>query len=250
MIQFALVGLTPIVVEEGLKKSVPNKLYIIHTKNESNYKFETEAKKLKFSIESQHKIPTTLLMVDAFDMDEIIRTILKTIKTERKTNPNLGKKDFAVNITGGTKLMVAAASTAAYLAGSRVYYVMESSKHRGEDLVKELPMPIRPEDDDRGNTSRTTAIVLEKIKKLGKCTHSMLLDEVRKDNRLKKNQRIEYSLKKLLENNLISITLGWEKPNKNLKTGKPHIDHKKRTIQLTSSGEYYADFPGLLGSIV
>ena len=78
----------------------------------------------------------------------------------------------------------------------------------------------------------------------------MLLEEVRKDKRLKKNQRIEYSLNKLEENNLISITLGWEKPLKNLKTGKPMFDRKKRTIQLTPSGEYYADFPGLLGSIV
>ena len=46
IIQFALVGLTPIVVEEGLRKSVPDKLYIIHTKNEANYKFEVDAKKL------------------------------------------------------------------------------------------------------------------------------------------------------------------------------------------------------------
>ena len=250
MIQLALVGLTPIVVEEGLRKSVPDKLYIIHTKNESNYKFETEAKKLKTKIENEHKIPTILSKVDAFDMDEIIRLILNIISKEKKANPSLTKKDFAINITGGTKLMVAAASTAAYLAGARVYYVMESSKHRGEDLVKELPMPVRPEDDSHGNTSKTTAIILQKIKKLGKCTNAMLLDEVRKDRRLKKNQRIEYSLNKLEENNLISITLGWEKPSRNLKTGKPMFDRKKRTIQLTTSGEYYADFPGLLGSIV
>ena len=250
MIQLALVGVTPIVVEEGLRKSIPDKLYIIHTKNESNYKFETEAKKLKTKIESQHKIPTILLKVDAFDMDEIIHTILTTINKERKKNPNLTKKDFAINLTGGTKLMVSAAATAAYLAGARVYYVMESSKYRGEDLVKELPMPVRPEDDNRGNTSRTTAIILEKIKKLGKCTNQILLDEVRKDRRLKKNQRIQYHLKKLIENNLISITAGWEKRTRNPKTGKPDVDYKKRTIQLTPSGEYYADFPGLMGSIV
>jgi len=250
MIQLALVGLTPIVVEEGLRKSIPDKLYIIHTKNESNYKFETEAKKLKTKIESQHKIPTILVKVDAFDMDEIIHTILITINKERKKNPNLTKKDFAINLTGGTKLMVSAAATAAYLAGARVYYVMESSKYRGEDLVKELPMPVRPEDDNRGNTSRTTAIILEKIKKLGKCTNQILLDEVRKDRRLKKNQRIQYHLKKLIENNLISITAGWEKRTRNPKTGKPDVDYKKRTIQLTPSGEYYADFPGLMGSIV
>jgi len=250
MIQISLVGLTPIVVEEGLRKSLPEKLYIIHTKNESNYKFESEAKKLGNKIEKQYKIPTTLLKVDAFDMDEIIRTILTTISQEKKHNSKLTKKDFAINITGGTKLMVAAASTAAYLAGSRVYYVMESSRHRGEGLVKELPMPIRPEDDNKGNTSRTTAIIIEKIKKLKKCTNKMILEEIRKDSRLKKNQRIEYHLKKLLQNNLITITAGWEKSTINQRTGKHDMDYKKRTIQLTSSGEYYAEFPGLMGSIL
>ena len=249
MIQIALLGLTPIVVEEGLKKAMPDKLYILHTKDESEYKFEKEAKKLKKKIEDQYKVPTTLIKVDAFDMDEIIRTILITIQTERKKS-NLTKKDFIINLTGGTKLMVAAASTASYLAGSRVFYVMDSSKYRGEDIVKELPMPARPEDDAKGNTSRTTAIVLEKIKKLGKCTNQMLLDEMRKDPKLKKNQRLEYHLKKLVENNLITITIGWEKQTKNPRTGKPEIDRKKRTIQLTTSGEYYADFPGLMGSIV
>ena len=51
MIQIALVGLTPIVVEEGLKKSMPDKLYIIYTKDEPEYKFEEEAKELKIKIQ-------------------------------------------------------------------------------------------------------------------------------------------------------------------------------------------------------
>ena len=140
-------------------------------------------------------MPTTLLKVNAFDMDQIIRTILCTIQTERK-KLGLTKKEFIINITGGTKLMVAAASTAAYLAGARVFYVMDSSKYRGEDLVKELPMPVRPEDDNKGNTSKTTAIILEKIKKLDKCTNNMLIEEMKKDPRLKKKQRLEYHLRK------------------------------------------------------
>jgi len=146
--------------------------------------------------------------------------------------------------------MVAAAATAAYLAGARVYYVMEPSKYRGEDVVKELPMPIRPENDNLGNTSRTTAIILEKIKKLKKCTNHMLLEEVRKDPRLKKNQRIEYHLRKLAENNLITISAGWEKKKLNPKTGMPQMDFKRRTIQQTPLGEYYAEFPGLMGSLM
>ena len=183
---------------------------------------KTTKKRLKILF----KVPVTLLKVDAFDMDQIIRTILRTIQGERKKS-GLTKNDFIINITGGTKLMVAAASTAAYLAGARVYYVMDSSLYRGENLVKELPMPVRPEDDNKGNTSRTTAIVLEIIKKLGKCNNQMLIEKMRKDSRLKPNQRLEHHLTKLIENNLISITVGWEKPSKNLRTGKAVIDRKK-----------------------
>ena len=46
MIQIALVGETPEVVEEGVRKNVPEKLFILHTKNETHYKFQNEAKKL------------------------------------------------------------------------------------------------------------------------------------------------------------------------------------------------------------
>jgi hypothetical protein len=165
---------------------------------------------------------------------------------EKKMDPKLTKKDFAINITGGTKLMVSAASTAAYLAGAKLYYVMEATKYRGDDPVKELPLPIRPENDNRGNTSKTTAIVLEKIKKLKKCNNMMLLEEVQRDKRVKKNQRIQYHLDKLRERNLITIIQGWEY----IKSGKSKIDYKKRTIQLTMTGQYYAEFPDLIGDLI
>jgi len=172
-------------------------------------------------------------------MDGVIKSILNIIIKETEKDSKLNKKDFAINITGGTKLMVSAASTAAYLAGSRLYYVMESTKYRGDNPVKELPLPTRPVNDNRGNTSKTTAIILEKIKQFGKCTNMMLLEKVQKDRRLKKNQRIQYHLDKLRELNLITITQGWEYT----KEGKPKIDYKKRTIQLTLTGQYYAEFP-------
>ena len=58
MIQIALLGLTPIVVEEGLKKALPDKLYILHTKDEVNYKFEKRARELRRKIEKQFKMST------------------------------------------------------------------------------------------------------------------------------------------------------------------------------------------------
>src|SRR5206468_13057238 len=69
----------------------------------------------------------------------------------------------------------------------------------------------------------------------------ILVEEVRKDSRIKKNQRIEYHLKKLLDYNLITISIGWEKSKKNTRTGKSEIDRKKRTIKLTPLGEYRSE---------
>ena len=199
MIQLSTVGKTPVVVEEGLTKSMPNKLYIVHTKDETDYSYEQEAKKLKKEIEAKFNIIVNLLKVDAFDTDQIIDSILTTIHNEREEDPSLSKRDFVINITGGTNLMAAAASTAAYLSGSRVLYVMHPSKFRGDDLVKELPLPPRPENDSRGKTSLTTAIILEKIRdfKGSRCTNQMLLEKVREDRRCGKKQRIEYHLRKL-----------------------------------------------------
>lgn len=245
LIQLALLGRTPIVVEYGLRKSIPTKLFILHTENQPDYQYEIKANELKQKIVTEYNIPVELLRVGAFDMHDVIHTILTTIINERKLDPTLSKKDIVINITGGTKLMVSAASTAAYLAGSKLYYVMESTRYRGDDPVKELPLPLRPENDNKGKTSKTTAIVLEKIKKLGKCNNMMLLEQVQKDRRVKKNQRIQYHLDKLRDRDLISIKQGWSY----IRNGKTKTDYKKRTLQLTPTGQYYAEYPDLIGDI-
>ena len=179
MIQIALVGETSIVVEEGIKKNVPEKLFILHTKNESKFKFEDKAKELKEKIELEYKIPTKLKKVGAVDMNNIISIILGIIMKEKKeSKKSLQRKDFAINITGGTKAMVAAASTAAYLAGSRLYYVLDPKNFKGNDLVLELPVLAIPRNDDKGKTSKTSSIILELIGKFGKVNNSRLFDQL------------------------------------------------------------------------
>ena len=252
MIQIALVGRTPVVVEEGIRKSVPDKLHILHTKNESAYKFENEAKKLKAKIEKEHKIPTFLIKVDPFDMDDIMHTILKTISKEKKSNKDLRSSDFAINITGGTKLMVAAASTAAYLAGAKVYYVMESKMTRDSDLVLELPVPPKPQDDNLGNTTKTMSIVLSKINELGKTTNRILLDKINADKTMKKKmtpQKLGYHLDNLERHGMIIIERGWQTDKMDKKTGEFKVDKKLNTITVTNAGKYYAEYPGLVGSL-
>ena len=108
MIQIALVGRTPVVVEHGLRKSVPTKLFILHTENQSDYQYETEANRLKEKIESDTHISVVLQKVGAFDMKGIINTILNIIMKEKDPTSD-NNRNFAINITGGTKPMVAAA---------------------------------------------------------------------------------------------------------------------------------------------
>lgn len=258
MIQIALVGLTPQVVEEGLRKATPDKLYIIHTKNEKDYDFETKAKELEHKIKDQFKISVVLQKVDAFDMEQIIRAILTTINKERSANPKLGKKDFIVNLTGGTKLMVAAAATAAYLAQSRIFYVHDPTKVRGKEIVQELPVPIRSDIPERGDSTRTTSIVLAKLRELGTANNKHLLDSlanqritiITHDKSGKKKikvrhftgQILSYHLGKLLEKGLITIESGY--------MTEKGLNRTLNTIKLTKTGEYYSDFPEILGEVI
>ena len=257
MIQIALVGETPVVVEEGIRKNVPEKLYILHTKNEVHFKFANDAKKLKKKIETNSKIPTELVQVQAYDMGDVIQKILKIISNEKKKSKKfLDRKDFAINITGGTKAMVAAASTACYLAGARLYYVLNPDVAKGNDMVIELPVPSIPRDDSKGNTTQTTSIVLQEIAKTEKTNNGVLIGKLQKNKSVKKltPQKLQYHLKKLEENNLITISRGWTtgKITKDSFTGEsvaPKINQKLTTIQITSTGKYYAEFPDLVGNI-
>ena len=252
MIQIALVGETPIVVEEGIKKNVPEKLIILHTKNETRYKYETIAKRLKNKIEKQNKIPTKLIKVDAYDTNDVIQKILKIISYEKKmSKKHLERNDFAINITGGTKAMVAAAATAAYLAGARLYYVFHPEVASGKDLVAELPVPSIPLDDSRGNTTKTTSIILQQIAKYDKVNNVRLLDDLKKKIKKLTPQKLQYHLNKLETNNLITRERGWVTITVSRTTGKEKIktDNKKTTIQLTSTGQYYAEFPDLIGNL-
>jgi len=252
MIQIALMGKIPVVVEEGIRKSIPQKLYLIHTRNESDHQFENEAKKLKVKIEKLHKISTILVKVDAFDLDQIMHTILNIISKEKKNSEFIQGYDFAINLTGGTRPMVVAAATAAYLAGTKVYYVLDSKKTRDADLVKELPIPPRPEDSNLGNTTKTMALVLNTINALGKSTNGILLDRLNQDKKLKKRmtaQKLGYHLTKLEKFGMITVNRGWDTRKIDERTGKTKIDNKLNTITITTQGKYYAEFPDLVGSL-
>lgn len=300
-IQIATIGDTQIVVEEGLRKNTPEKLYILHTKNErSKEKLKTEleslqkeknesvreskiqqvktqqytdnAKKLKKELEKKWNIGVELALVDKFDTDVMIATILNIINDEieqsRQDDEPKTSKDFVINITGGTKAMVAGAACAAYLAQSKMYYVLHPNEARGTDLVKELPVPLRAENSSRGKTDKTSGIVLQAIQRelknkdyisrerLNKSLEKIKFPKNKVDQSGKTktvltpftNQIVQYHLDKLESMGLI---IRERKRVTTETTAKPF--HKTSTINaisLTPNGVWFSKFPDLIGTKV
>ena len=60
---------------------------------------------------------------------------------------------------------------------------------------------------------------------------------------------LQYHLTKLEKNNLITRSRGWV-TGVSQYTGQVKMNNKLTTIQLTSTGEYYAEFPDLVGNLV
>ncbi len=260
MIQIALFGkFYDILIRKGIEWKVPEKLHILYTDMEytddggKKQNFEKKAKKFAKDIAEEFNLKVILHKVSPFDINIILNTILSILDGERKTNFPV---EAYVNITDGTKPMTVGATTAVYISKGMMnveaIYINDTRYTKNLEIVKILPIPKRPVNDSKGNTSKTTSVVLEKIKKLKKCTHQMLRDEVRKDRRIKnKNQRIEHSLGFLHERQLITIEKGWVAPNakKNPYSGEYKKDTRSVTIQLTEQGEHFANYPDLVGNL-
>lgn len=229
MIHISLIGKTKEPVIEGIRHyGNPSKVYLLHSKNDDNFKFETLAKSVKKKIESTW-CKTELIVIDAFNGDDILRKILKIISKHKKSDPKI-----LVNVTGGTNLMASIASTASFIGGVEAYYVLDSNKTNSKELVFELPIPIMP----RSNTLRKKqSIVLEKINQHKKVNNKKIENELKL-----RPTELNYHLAELEKKNLIKISRGWEYE----KEDKMKIDKRQITIEITKSGEFISEFPSLI----
>ena len=207
MIQIATVGDAQIVVKEGLRKNPPEKLYILHTENERSksdfddalkkakpkersflktQQYNDNAEKLRKEILDEFKIPVELVKVGKYDTYDVIREIQSIISKEKKKNTKLQGSDFAINITGGTKAMVAGAACSAYLAQTKMYYVLQYHEAKGKELVMELPVPSRVNSKNTisGSSTNTTSRILQKIWELNPPVgRSKLLENLQRDEK-------------------------------------------------------------------
>ena len=299
MIQIATLGDTQIVVTEGLRKTPPEKLYILHTENERTksefdeeikkakpkergflkiQQYKDNAEKLRKEITKEFKIQVELVKVGKYDTYAVIREIQNIISKEKKKNTKLQGNDFAINITGGTKAMVAGAVCSAYLAQTKMYYVLQYHEAQGKELVMELPVPprVKSRNTISGSTESTTSRILQKIWELnppvgrskllqslqdeeGKPTE-ILKAEKKKDKtgKYKKTgnykpvlafksitpQTLNFHLNKLEDIGIIIRKKGTEK------TESGRIDRKSIMIELTDFGQLHAAYPETIGDII
>ncbi len=310
MIQIATVGDAQVVVKEGLRKVPSEKIYILHTENERSeskfnqdlkkakskdeknriqtLQYQTNAEKLKVEILNEFDIKVELQKVGKYDTYAVIREIQEIIRKEKKENKKLQGENFAINITGGTKAMVAGSVCSAYLAQTRMYYVLQYHEaKKGGDLVIELPVPsrIKRMNTLSGSNENTTAIVLREIWKLGSPTTLEKLKNNTKDIKFetekqqfkkqtkKKSAEIEskrvqktitaqilnYHLNKL-DSKFITRKKAKDVDMEVLQKAYDTMDEKKLEkiarngknviIQLTETGHLYAAYPETIGDVI
>ena len=76
-----------------------------------------------------------------FHIDDTLEEIIKIIYDELE-DESIINKEIAINVTGGTNAMAAAAILAATMRGTKAYYVLDQWKNTGQkSYVEELPVP-------------------------------------------------------------------------------------------------------------
>jgi hypothetical protein len=146
VILIAPIGLVTEHIKTWLQEvgSSSHKLWLLHSKKNSKNNFPLIASKLeKDLLRSYRKLEIKKKEIkDAFSVNHTIDIIHEIILNEEETDPSLIRRDFVINITGGTNAMGAAALLAATLYGTKAHYVREPQKEdpKDEKYVDDLPV--------------------------------------------------------------------------------------------------------------
>jgi hypothetical protein len=144
VIMIAPIGTKTDHVKTWLREETRNidALWLIHSKK-SKENFPIIAKKLRTDLLSAYAIKIDTAEIDnPLSVDSTIDVIHEIISKEEEKDHTIIRQDFAINITGGTNAMGAAALIAATIFGTKAYYVREPQKgdSKGSKYVDELPV--------------------------------------------------------------------------------------------------------------
>ena len=214
-------------------------LWLIHSKKSSKYDFPKIAKKLEKELSVAYpQIKIKKKIIDnAFSEDPTIDVILEIILKEEDDDPSLIRKDFVVNITGGTNIIAAATILAATFYGTRAHYIREPQKGDPRRTKYVYELPIQPIGIAKLNQNQ-----LDVLKIISESSYE--IENVPKGQDSKKEIG-SITRAKLLEK------LGWSKPVKDSKfprregstrlLGITKKLRESRLIEQVDFTEYYED---------
>ena len=143
-----------------------NVLWLIHSEKSPKYDFPAIARKLERDIKkaNKHIKIQKKIIKDPFSLEPTYDVITEIIALEEKKNDELilkdGKalplirKDFILNITGGTNAMAAATFLAATEWGTRAHYIIEPQEGDAPDKKYVVDLAIRPVASAKMNQSQ------------------------------------------------------------------------------------------------
>ena len=132
-------------VLEWIREVTPvTKIYLIHSKKSKETNFPKKARELEKDIHKIRPSAEVIMKVieNSFNIDDTYDAINEIINEEREEN-NIENYEIAINVSGGTNVMAAAAILAATMKCTKAYYVLDERKNPGQDnYVVELPIPL------------------------------------------------------------------------------------------------------------
>ena len=128
-------------VIEWLREITPvKKIHLLHSKTDTN--LVKNAKKLEKRIKDDYPGVTVsrIIIENPWNLDDTMDAITQIIYDEREND--VENYEIAINVTGGTNVMAAAAILAATRHGTKAYYVLNRRKNPNlESYVDQLPIP-------------------------------------------------------------------------------------------------------------
>ncbi len=233
-VHIALMGRTKEPVLEGLWKhgSLMHgevfKLFILHSRNSETFPFENYARDLAKTLVEAGFPNIELIVIDAFNMYNIIETIHNIAEVEPR-------REIFVNITGGTNLMAAAACIAAFIIGARAYYVLDTRLIDSDTSpILELPLPnIPPLKSLQGHQLE----ILRYLKlRDGRSSNVDLRAEIDVSP-----QVLSYHIKSLEKMRLITTKKGWTTKIQRGQDVIQKTDSRALCIELTMAGKLAAN---------
>ena len=132
-------------VLEWIREVTPvTKIYLIHSKKSKETNFPKKARELEKDIHKIRPSAEVIMKVieNSFNIDDTYDAINEIINEEQEEN-NIENYEIAINVSGGTNVMAAAAILAATMKCTKAYYVLDERKNPGQDnYVVELPIPL------------------------------------------------------------------------------------------------------------